>query len=72
MIRRRWSRTNTEVIKSLLDLLAAAEDGELVAVCAVAVLDDGSGELCVAGEYEAETMSGLVDELGTWIRETEG
>lgn len=65
---KRWARKNVEVVKTLRDILAAAESGEVTSVAMVVVTDDGAAELVVAGNTESEGLAELADEMSAWLR----
>jgi hypothetical protein len=65
---KRWARKNIEVVKTLRDILAAAESGEVTSVAMVVVTDDGAAELVVAGNTESEDLAEWTDEMSAWLR----
>lgn len=65
---KRWARKNADVVKTLRDILAAADAGEVVAFSAVVVTDDGAAELVVCGDADSTDLAGWTDELSEWLR----
>lgn len=65
---KRWARQNVEVVKTLRDILVAAESGEVTSVAMVVVTDDGAAELVVAGNAESEDLAEWADEMSAWLR----
>ena len=65
---KRWARQNVEVVKTLRDILVAAESGEVTSVAMVVVTDDGAAELVVAGNTESEDLAEWTDEMSAWLR----